>query len=487
VKAVFQRSLKECLADAPAVDRNAVRKRLFKEYEKFDRKVVVLDDDPTGVQTVHDVSVYTDWSMRSILDGFKSPDAMFYILTNSRSFSQSKTIAVHREITRRIVEASKQTGREFLIVSRGDSTLRGHYPAEIRAIRGELEHTAGLRADGEVLLPAFLEGGRYTVGDVHYVADGDVLTPVGQTEFAKDMTFGYQNSNLRGWVLEKRGQAKPGAQVKSIPLSMLRAADPSALDLLLTGAGAYQTVVVNALEDCDIESFAAALMKAARNGKTYLIRSAATLARVLGRSEKRGLITPRELLPQDAAGGGLVIAGSHVRRTTRQLTRLLDAGGVTAIVFDQHLVLDAAAMRAEVNRVRREMESVLRAGKTAVVYTRRDRLDLHSADRREELELATAISDALTELVAKLTVRPRYIIAKGGITSCDIGVKGLKVWKARVPGQIAPGVPVWRIGAESRFPGLPYIIFPGNVGDADALLTVVAMLDGYGIYGCKSI
>ena len=43
-------------------------------------------------------------------------------------------------------------------------------------------------------------------------------------------------------------------------------------------------------------------------------------------------------------------------------------------------------------------------------------------------------------------------------------------------GQIQPGIPVWKLGPESRFPGLPYIIFPGNVGSDDTLKKVVKIL-----------
>jgi len=45
-----------------------------------------------------------------------------------------------------------------------------------------------------------------------------------------------------------------------------------------------------------------------------------------------------------------------------------------------------------------------------------------------------------------------------------------------VLGQILPGVPVWKLGAESRFPNLAYIVFPGNVGDAHSLADVVRQL-----------
>jgi uncharacterized protein YgbK (DUF1537 family) len=66
------------------------------------------------------------------------------------------------------------------------------------------------------------------------------------------------------------------------------------------------------------------------------------------------------------------------------------------------------------------------------------------------------------------------LIAKGGITSSDIATKSLKVKLAMVAGSILPGVPVWKLGEESLFPGMHYVIFPGNVGGDDALSLAVA-------------
>ncbi len=110
------------------------------------------------------------------------------------------------------------------------------------------------------------------------------------------------------------------------------------------------------------------------------------------------------------------------------------------------------------------------------MYTRRERFDLNTGNREDELRLAVKISDAVTSVVARLSTRPDFIIAKGGITSSEIGTKALGCRKARVMGQILKGVPVWETGPESKFPGIPYVIFPGNVGDENALYDAVQKL-----------
>jgi uncharacterized protein YgbK (DUF1537 family) len=69
------------------------------------------------------------------------------------------------------------------------------------------------------------------------------------------------------------------------------------------------------------------------------------------------------------------------------------------------------------------------------------------------------------------------LIAKGGITSSDVATQALNVSRAVVMGQLLPGVPVWQLGAESRYPGLAYVVFPGNVGRSKSLLEAVAQFD----------
>ncbi|EPS72122.1 hypothetical protein M569_02637, partial [Genlisea aurea] len=61
----------------------------------------------------------------------------------------------------------------------------------------------------------------------------------------------------------------------------------------------------------------------------------------------------------------------------------------------------------------------------------------------------------------------------GGITSSDLVTKALEAKRAKVVGQAFAGVPLWQLGPESRYPGLPFIVFPGNVGDSKAVAEVV--------------
>lgn len=234
-------------------------------------------------------------------------------------------------------------------------------------------------------------------------------------------------------------------------------------------------VIVNALDYRDIESFTVALLRAMSRGKRFLFRTAAAFVKVIGGVGDRSLLTRAELLG-DHSGGGLVVAGSHVRKTTLQLEKLSELPNVEMVIFNQHLVLDPPKMEAEIKRVTALCEQNILEGRTTAVVTRRDRLDINSADGEDELRVAVAISEALTSIIVNLKARPGFLIAKGGITSSDIGVKGLGVRKATVLGQVRAGIPVWKTGPESKFPGLSYIIFPGNVGMEEDLRDIVREL-----------
>ncbi len=464
------------LAVPPLPQEDDVRQLLVRARSGFAGKLVVLDDDPTGIQTVHDVPVYTDWSRETLLRGLREAGDIFFVLTNSRSFSREETERVHREIAGNLAWAAEQADRPFLLLSRGDSTLRGHWPLETETLRQELEHRTDLRFNGEILMPYFAEGGRYTIHGVHYVRTGQELVPAGQTEFARDATFGYHASELGEWCQEMTQGRCPAASVVHITLEELRSMDVDGITAKLMAARDFTRYAVDAADDRDVEIFVAALLRAIAGGKHYLFRCAAGLVRVLGGVEKRPLLTGEEL--ESGRGPGLVLVGSHVKKTTMQLECLLEAGlPVEPVCFDVSCAGDGQALLRERDRVLADLERTLRAGRTAVVYTSRKLLRVREGQSQDNLAISVRISQALSSLAALLTVRPGYIVAKGGITSSDVGVKGLGVRRAWVMGQLLPGIPVWRTGPESRFPGLPYVIFPGNVGDTDSLRRAVEILE----------
>ena len=441
-------------------------------------KLVVLDDDPTGVQTVHDVPVYTDWEYESVLAGFREPGRLFFILTNSRAFTPEETTRVHRDIAKAAARASRETGVGYMLVSRGDSTLRGHYPLETELLREVTEAELGVKIDGELLCPFFLEGGRFTLGGVHYVRSGDRLVPAAQTEFARDASFGYAHSDLAGYIEEKTRGAYPAGDVVSVDISELRRGDVDAVTEKLCALHDFGKCVINAASYSDVRCASAAIYGAIARGRRFILRTAASLVRELGGVAERPALTRAELIQSGSGMGGVVVAGSHTEKTTRQLAELMKLEYVECVPFDSDLVDEPEALAAEAERVTRELERIMQTGRVAVTYTRRSVLSRPDDTAETALLRSVRISDAVQSLVSGLRVEPAFVVAKGGITSSDIGVKALGVRRAVVLGQLLPGVPVWRTGEESRFPGIPYVIFPGNVGEDESLRRAVEILCG---------
>ena len=444
-----------------------------RRVENGRKKIVVLDDDPTGTQTVYDIPVLTEWSVPSLTSELANGQYLaFYILTNSRSLPEAEAKALNAEIGHNLVAAAKESGQQFVLVSRSDSTLRGHYPGEVDALIA----ATNLDVDATLIIPFFLEGGRYTVGDVHYVAEGDELIPASATPFAQDKAFGYHHANLREWVAEKSNGRFAAESVRSITLAEIRTGGPKAVTSKLLSVAKGGVCVVNAMNYQDTAVFVAGLLDAEKRGKTYLYRTAASFVRVRCGLPERPLLTADELFTQQNSDskGGLVVVGSYVPKTTAQINYLLQGGKVTAVEIQVGKLLDDASQKAEVVAVIAQADQGLQNGEDVVIYTSRQ---LVSGDNAvSSLAIGNRVSESLIEIVRGIKTRPRYLIAKGGITSSDVATKALNIQRAMVLGQLLPGIPVWQAGAESRYPDIPYIVFPGNVGGDDALRVAVEKL-----------
>ncbi len=446
-----------------------LRPAIQKQIKTDGRKVVVLDDDPTGTQTVHGLPVLTEWSVDQLVAELQNDLPAFYILTNSRSMTLPEAQKINTDIGNNLSAAATQARRKLVVISRSDSTLRGHFPGEVAALSNTLDQTF----DGWMLIPFFLEGGRYTVDDVHYVEEGGVLVPAAQTEFARDRAFGYATSNLRDWVAEKTSGQIAAQDVASVSISMLRSGGPETVGDLLMTLSAGRCCVVNAASYRDLEVFVQGLLAAEERGKRFLYRTAASFVPVRAGIFPRPLLTAADL-QMAPAGGGLIVVGSYVPRSTQQVKALLSATDMSQAEVNVTALLTDALRDDEIRRVVQKAEQALKQGNDMVIFTGRQQIT--GKDAKSNLVIGQKISDGLIDIMQHIQTRPGYVLAKGGITASDIATRALNVKKATVLGQILPGVPVWQLGSESRFAKLPYIVFPGNVGDERSLVEVVQQL-----------
>jgi uncharacterized protein YgbK (DUF1537 family) len=425
---------------------------------------VVLDDDPTGTQTVRDVSVLTAWDAESIERHLDNP--VVFLSTNSRSLGEDAAVEITADAAAHARQAASITWRPVSFISRSDSTLRGHFPAEVTAIA----NAAGMPEARFLLAPYFGEGGRLTIDDVHLLVGDGERTPVAETEFARDAIFGYRSSNLRDWVAEKYAAAGlPQPQVTSLSLDVIRTGGPPAVAELLRSLPPGGVAIANAEFDRDIEVVALGALLAEEHDLPLIARTAASYVRARAGRSPAPLLAGSEL---DTDGPGLIVVGSHVATTTRQLEYLLDRRQVEVNELAVEPLL-AGGPRADqvVADAAGSVNQALAGGRIGLVSTERTTRDVG-------LEGGRAISSALVEVVRRVSVRPGWLIAKGGITSYDVAKVGLEMREARVAGQVLAGVPVWIGGEGSRWPGLRLVVFPGNVGGGDALERVVRLLEG---------
>lgn len=419
--------------------------------------VVVLDDDPTGTQTVRDLPVLTRWSADDVDWALAQGTPAFFVLTNTRSLGPADAAARDREVVRTCLDAARRRGVEVVFASRGDSTLRGHFPLGTDAIAAE----AG-SPDAVILAPAYTDAGRITLDGVHWLRDGDELIPVAESEYAADATFGYRASRLADWVAEKSGGAIPAADVAEVGIEALRDGPV----VLPRG----RVIVLDAVVDDDLRAAVLAILAAEREGARFVYRVGPSFVRARVGQDGQPPLSGPELAGAVGAGHGLVVVGSHVGRTSRQLARLAARRDLARVEIDVPTVLDGGHRHLEDTVA--AVEASL-GQRTTVLSTSRTLVT--GRDEAESLEIARRVSAALTGVVRRVVARyaPAYVLAKGGITASDVATGALGADRAWVRGSLLPGI----VSLWAPTSGPPLAVFAGNVGDDDAVADVVDRLE----------
>ncbi|WP_104173831.1 four-carbon acid sugar kinase family protein [Arthrobacter sp. Y81] len=461
------------------------------------RVLVVLDDDPTGTQSVADLPVLTRWDVADFTWAFAQSKPAVYVLTNTRSLDPAEAAARNEEIVRNALAAAGATEGERLrlgFVSRSDSTLRGHYPLEPDVIAATVAAVSGEKTDGVVIIPAFPDAGRVTIGGVHYMrgtgADAGKLTPVAETEFAKDASFGFVNSEMAKYVEEKSKGRFAADSVIVLDLNTIRAAGPDgdpqisakAIADAIDSAADSTPIVADIVSENDLRALSLGLEEAERRGKKLLYRVGPPFVRARIGQEIRTELSGEEAYagntPSEA--GGLIVVGSHVGVTTRQLKALTEQHSAARIVeIDvEKLVAAETETGSAASYLDETVDTVVGALRSGDVIVHTSRLLIRTDDAAESLRIARTVSAAVVAVVNRTlkTFPPRFVIAKGGITSSDVAAHGLEIRHAIVRGPMLPGiVSLWE-PVDGPAKGIPYIVFAGNVGDDQSLADVTRKL-----------
>ena len=459
-------------------------------------KIVVLDDDPTGSQTVHSCPLLLQWDRATLLEGLARPSPLLFVLANTRALAPEAAAERVQEIARALKGAMAELDaaagpdaqgiNHWLIVSRGDSTLRGHFPVEVDGLEAELGPF-----DATFLVPAFLQGGRTTVAGVHLL-HGE---PVHTSAFGRDGLFGYATSFLPAWVEEKTAGRIPADQVELVGLAALEGAEEGLLQRL-AGLEGNRCVAVDAERPQQLGALAAAVRELTAPSaaepwgrpRRFLSQSAASWIEALAQ------LPPQPLAPAGLAalrrveGGGvplpgLVLVGSHVPLADAQLEVLLaepGCGGVEIAVAKLARVLEGPVPLEMLTSLEQawlaQLQAVLAAGQTPVLFTSRGEVPCRSAAERRRLGLELAA--LMARLAAALAPQLGYLISKGGITTHTLLADGLGMARVELQGQLLPGLSLVLTPSLAPVPDLPVLTFPGNLGDAETLRAAWRLMEG---------
>jgi uncharacterized protein YgbK (DUF1537 family) len=441
------------------------------------RCLVVIDDDPTGSQAVSGIPVITKWQVEDFHWALNQGQSAIFVLLNTRAENEETAKKLNDDAVSNAIAAAKKLGIDISFVSRGDSTLRGHFPAETDAIAKALTDAGEKPNLATLLIPAFPGAGRVTINGIHYLKTGDSLTPVGQTEFAKDATFGYLNSNLADFVEEKTHGSILASEVQKLTIETIRTS-PEAICNFLLNLAQGSTAVVDAVTVNDLRNVALGIVLAEKQNATFLYRTGPTfVAAWIGQRDYEPIKSDElKSTATSPTKGGLIVIGSHVALTNSQLEQVrLKFPDLTEIEVSPE---EALSPTFHSNESKLLVSRLIELLDSRNVVLRTSRKLITGSTPEESLDISRRVSNSIANIVNQVlkSKKLKFVIAKGGITSNDVASIGLEVRHATVVGPLLPGlVSLWR-PEDGVAVGMPFVVFPGNVGDEFALAKVVEKL-----------
>jgi len=443
-------------------------------------KFVVIDDDPTGSQTVQDCLLLLKWDCSTLIKGFQSKSNLFFILANTRSLSENDAKLVIEEICKNLetVIASEAYEEEIIFISRGDSTLRGHNflePSTINSCLGPFDATFHI--------PAFIEGKRLTINGSHFVDN----KPIGQTIFARDKNFGFETSNVKNLLFEKSKSQINFEDIQNLLLSDIEILNDEENNIVfkkLKNLKNNKHVIVDAENYSQLKKFSLTIKKLTKQRK-FLFRTAASFISSI--SEKKSVSQAETFFSNLRIKDkdkiflpGLIIVGSYVELSTIQLKNLLKISKCNPIELDVFEFFKITSSKNNQNlrnlfknKFLKEIRFSFEIGKTPVLFTSRKFMSL---DYSEQFNFYNSLASFIAELVADLKYEIGYLISKGGITTNMILSKGLNADYVYLKGQILTGISLVTYNLKND-EKLPIVTHPGNIGTKDSLVNIWKVLE----------
>jgi len=438
-------------------------------------KFVVIDDDPTGSQTVHDCLLLLKWDCSTLAKGFESKSNLFFILANTRSLSENDAKSTIEEICKNLktVISSQDYEEEIIFISRGDSTLRGHNFLEPNTLNNCLGPF-----DATFHIPAFIEGKRLTINGSHFVDKN----PINQTIFARDKIFGFETSNVKNLLFQKSKSQINIEDIQNLLLSDIKILNDEENNIVfktLKNLKNNKHLIVDIENYSQLNKFALVIKKLTKQ-KKFLFRTAASFISSI--SDKKSVPQVKTFFSNLRIRNeekrflpGLIIVGSYVELSTLQLKNLLEISNCSPIELDvfEFFKINSSENNQELrnffkNKFLKEIRISFEKGKTPVLFTSRKFMSL---DYSKQFNFYNSLACFIAELVADLKYEIGYLISKGGITTNVILSNGLNADYVYLEGQILTGISVVTYNLKND-EKLPIVTHPGNIGTKDSLVNI---------------
>ncbi len=445
-------------------------------------KIIIIDDDPTGSQTVNDCNLILRWDYETLLKGLKDSSNLLFILANTRSLSKEDVKIRLKEICsalREIMNNSSFAEEDFVLISRGDSTLRGHNflePDIINELLGPFDAT--------FYIPAFIEGNRTTVNGNHFVDN----IPINKTIFSKDKIFGFNTSNIKELLCEQSNYQLDFNNIENICIKDFEALEtnqPSKLFMRIEKLKNNKKVIVDIMDYSQLDKFSS-IVRSLLKKKKFLFRSAASFISSLSnvkRTQKDHIYFSqlRRKNNSDKAMKGLIVVGSYVELTTRQLNKVLEISLCKPIEVNVFKLYEFFKIgdNLNINSLKKLILNSIRQNlireSIPVLYTSREIIS--PIDKNDLIQFQLFLSAFIAEIVSAIKNEIGYLISKGGITTNTIISEGLEAESVYLEGQILPGISLVTFNLLKQKGKLPIVTFPGNIGNKMSLVKALEILE----------
>ena len=446
-------------------------------------KIIIIDDDPTGSQTVNGCNLILKWDYETLLKGLKDSSNLLFILANTRSLSKEDVKIRLKEICsalREIMNNSSFAEEDFVLISRGDSTLRGHNfvePEIINKLLGPFDAT--------FYIPAFIEGNRTTVNGNHFVDN----IPIHKTIFSKDKIFSFNTSNVKELLYKQSNQNLDFNHIDNIfikDFEVLERNQSNKLYKYIEQLKNNKNVIVDIIDYSQLDEFSR-IIKSLLKKKKFLFRSAASFISSLSnvKQTKKDHIYFSQLRRKnnnDKTMKGLIVVGSYVELTTLQLNKVLEISLCKPIEINVFKLYEFFKLGDNLNQINSLKKLILNSIRQnlsqdfiPVLYTSREIVS--PKNNNDLIQFQLFLSAFISEIVSAIKNEIGYLISKGGITTNTIISEGLKADSVYLEGQILPGISLVTLNLLKQKGKLPIVTFPGNIGNNMSLVKTLEILE----------